>query len=354
MPRTVRKILLQAVAAAIAVIAIGLAFAAYAKFAPNNILSLFLLGGLVFFAVYVFRLSKQIVLVAEPVALSEDTRAPVLYLRMFKDDEFSQRGGLAFQESLTELFVSEEERLVSVLNDFGPVVALGIPGEKLPGLGAIREYVAHDVWQQHVHDYMKKAVLVVLRLTPHATENLLWEFKEAVREVAPERLILLVPQPHSYEAFRQLASQAEPSNPLPSYPNSALRKLTLGEKVAGSTVGAIFDAYKVESINAPIKDRKFMARWVPDTWFVTALIYFKPDGTPCFEAFGIPKGRRFNIATAFRYAMKPVFRQHGLRWRDAPRDLGGLVKRIFWWSLWSVVFIILAIGMIVDYYQRHY
>jgi hypothetical protein len=266
---------------------------------------------------------------------------------------FSARGNESGRVP-TEIFVSEEERLVSVLNDFGPVVALGTPGEKLPGLGAIREYVEHDVWQQHVHDYMKKAVLVVLRLTPRATESLLWEFKEALREVAPERLILLVPQPHSYEAFRQLADQAEPSQPLPSYPVSALRKLTMGERIASSTVGAIFDAYETESINAPEKDKRFMARWVPASWFVTALIYFKPDGTPCIEPFGIPKGRRFNIATAFRYAMKPVFRQHGVRWRDAPRDLGGLAKRIFWWSLWSAMFLILAISMIVGYYQQHY
>lgn len=341
-----RNILIKTAAVAIAVIAIGLALAALSSiFAHNNILVYILSGFLLALAGYLFRLSKQLVLVAAPLRLSDDKLAPVLYLRMFRDDWVSQTPA-------DGIFVTEEESLVSVLSDFGPVVALGIPGEKLPGLGAIREYVTHDAWQQHVHDYMNKAALVVVRLTPRATENLLWEFKEAIRQVAPNRLILLVPQPHYYEAFRQLAIQAEPSKPLPTYPVSALRQLTMGEKFVETTAAAMAGPFVTESTVALEKGKKFMPRWASAEWHTTALIYFKPDGTPCFEPFAIPKGRQFNIATAFRYAMKPVFRQLGVQWRDAPRDLGELAMRIFWWSTYLVIFIIIATATIINYIRH--
>jgi hypothetical protein len=248
---------------------------------------------------YLFRLGKRLKFAAAPARVSADDRAPVLYLRMFRDDQVAQQGRGGDNPASFHLgFETEEERLVNVLDDFGPVIALGRPGEKLPGLGASREYVEHDEWQQRVHAHMKQAALVVLRLTPFAAESLIWEFQEAMNEVAPERLVLLVPKPHSYEAFRPLANKVEPSRPLPPYPESALRKPTLGEKLTIKTVGGFMDTMGTPDADAPLTDMQFMTRWVPFEWFITALIYFKPDGTPCFEPFFVPKSRRFNIATA--------------------------------------------------------
>jgi uncharacterized integral membrane protein len=58
----------------------------------------------------------------------EDKRAPILYLRPFTMDADSEL--VLGQKTLEEL-------IVSVLNDIGPTVAVGVPGEDLPALGAI-------------------------------------------------------------------------------------------------------------------------------------------------------------------------------------------------------------------------
>jgi hypothetical protein len=65
----------------------------------------------------------------------KDHRPPVVYLRSFKADEVTRRGTI-FGD-----FQTEEEVLAEVLSEFGPVVAIGKPGEELPELGAARLYV---------------------------------------------------------------------------------------------------------------------------------------------------------------------------------------------------------------------
>ena len=80
--------------------------------------------------------------------------APVLYLRSFTDDEAAGRryGKL-----------TEEEQLAKALAWFGPLLAVGHPGERLPHVGAQRIYLADDVWQPRVTELMKTASLVVIR-----------------------------------------------------------------------------------------------------------------------------------------------------------------------------------------------
>jgi len=106
---------------------------------------------------------------------------PVLYLRSFDDD----RRGAQLRGGLTE-----EEHLGHVLGQIGPFVAVGRPGEPLPEAGASRFYLADADWQVTVRNLMQTARLVVIRTG--RTQGLGWEVKEAVRLLAPERLILLV------------------------------------------------------------------------------------------------------------------------------------------------------------------
>jgi hypothetical protein len=295
---------------------------------------------LMFAAGYLYRLSKQLSLAAIPPRPSDDKRAPVLYLRAFKDDEQAQWGD-STEPLFIGNFVSQEERLVEVLRDFGPVVALGIPGEKLPGVGAMREYVSHDTWQQHVQNYMKNAALVVIRLGVRPTENLWWELKEAAAHVASDRLMLLVPRPHEYETAWRSTSQSGLSRLLPEYPDFALRRLTVGEQLTYKMAGG------------PLRNLEFMPKWAPMEWDLTGLIHYMPDGTACFEPSADRKGRRLNMATALRYAMKPVFQQHGVQWRDAPRDLGRIATRFFWWILSAFVIVVALVGIILEASRQH-
>ena len=142
--------------------------------------------------------------------LSEDRRPPVLYLRSFKDDEITSR---PLREPGTLFSFTEEEYLVEVLKDFGPCIAIGQPGENLPDLGAMRIYLADDVWQDKVRELLISSKLVVLRAG--RTPNFLWEVEQSVRNVRPQHIIVLIPRTKNlYSRFRELASRYFPK-PLP-------------------------------------------------------------------------------------------------------------------------------------------
>jgi hypothetical protein len=117
-----------------------------------------------------------------PRALKEDGRPPILYLRPFTEDKKK----LSFSRPYTY-----EETLVSVLDDAGPVVAIGRPGERLPPLGAIRVYVEaadDEAWRTEVRNRISTARLVVIQAGTSA--SLLWELRAVLERAAPDRIVL--------------------------------------------------------------------------------------------------------------------------------------------------------------------
>jgi hypothetical protein len=123
---------------------------------------------------------------------AEDFRAPVIYLRSFQTDkDFSCRHRI-----LRSLFSvqTEEEQLAEVLREIGPVIAIGRPGEVLPSLGANRTYIEDANWQDQVLAWFARAALVVVHIPPEPTEGIAWEIDRSLSDVAPERLVFLVPR----------------------------------------------------------------------------------------------------------------------------------------------------------------
>lgn len=124
--------------------------------------------------------------------LQEDARAPVVYIRSFKDDsKFLLNPGLARWRSVMmwTVAVTAEQELAAIMNRVGPVVAIGQPGELLPELGAARLYVSDDDWKNTITDLMRRSSLVVIRAG--TTANLRWEVDQAV-ELLPRRQLLFV------------------------------------------------------------------------------------------------------------------------------------------------------------------
>jgi hypothetical protein len=78
--------------------------------------------------------------------VTRDPRAPILYLRRFALDSKASlvRTGQEFG-SLVFNTKTDEELVAEVMNEIGPCIAIGRPGEKLPHLGFAREYVS-DKW----------------------------------------------------------------------------------------------------------------------------------------------------------------------------------------------------------------
>jgi hypothetical protein len=140
-------------------------------------------------------------------ALAKDPRDPILYLRPFKADKLSFKtlqsksnrsiaasiGGLMY--FVLRIFglgkaKRGEELVVDVLDGFGPVVAIGRPGERIPPVGAARVYVG-DEWRDVVRDYMARSQLILM--FAGTTPNFAWEIGEVFRTAPFVPTVMLLP-----------------------------------------------------------------------------------------------------------------------------------------------------------------
>jgi hypothetical protein len=145
----------------------------------------------------------------------------ILYLRTFTQD-FALSRAQSFsrlKRALRRLFIVElpEEMLVAdaLSSDQFPMVGVGRPGEAAPPVGALRVYLPDADWQPQVRELIQGARHVVLALG--WGEGTIWELGEAMRILAPEQLILIVPmeQPE-YDKFRRQTANSLPAG-LPDY-----------------------------------------------------------------------------------------------------------------------------------------
>ena len=121
---------------------------------------------------------------------------PVVYLRSFDDDV---RGSARLGD------LTEEEHIAGVLSHFGPFVAVGRPGERLPEVGAHRFYVSDSDWQDVVRKLVESASLIVLRTGESA--GLKWELSTVLGSVTPDRFLIIVDD--QVELERMLAAIRE-------------------------------------------------------------------------------------------------------------------------------------------------
>ncbi|HEX8864464.1 MAG TPA: hypothetical protein VF821_02300, partial [Lentzea sp.] len=144
-------------------------------------------------AYFVLRYSRPRSAKSAAQTLRADWRAPVLYLRGFGDDPdaavVDELPG-ALSSGLLSIH-SREEHLIGALRAFGPVVAVGRPGEQLPHLGAARFYLPGDDWQSGVLRLMELSQLIVLRLGDG--DGVWWEVDQACATQPPGKLVLLMP-----------------------------------------------------------------------------------------------------------------------------------------------------------------
>ena len=235
--------------------------------------------------------------------MSKDPRPPVLYLRSFQDDSIAAQGKLhhsfagpqggSYQLSLVA--ETEEEQLAQVMNEIGPFVAIGRPGEKLPEIGAARMYASDDEWRNEVLNLIGRAKLVVLRAgdTPH----FLWELENVVKRVRPEQVILLVPDGAAqYKVFRKRVEKNIPSLPfaLPNYFAETPNRIWL-----------------VGSVRRWLKEQN-----QADAGSIRGILYFGPKWTPqLLELRGLGSGIANPFAEALKRTLEPVFHQLGVPWK---------------------------------------
>ncbi|MFJ9855197.1 hypothetical protein [Streptomyces sp. NPDC101150] len=147
-------------------------------------------------------------IITSPADMSEGSY--VLYLRPFSQDASAsaltpRHGNLNFFNNpatwIAQSNRSHEERLSALFAEFGPLLAVGSPGEQVPGgAGASRMYLPLDDWKGTVGRLIENAGLIVLGTGPGP--GTLWEYAEVLRRSHPTRLILLVTDPIEYRRFK--------------------------------------------------------------------------------------------------------------------------------------------------------
>jgi hypothetical protein len=218
-----------------------------------------------------------------------ESRPPVLYLRPFSSDRKTSRiFGRLFWRLLLSWHPSasfgylnemetEEESLSHVVNEIGPMIAIGRPNEILPRVGAARVYVSREEWQVEVTRLISQAHLVLLHLGE--TPGFWWEFQQCAACTDRQKLVLLVPfNRWQYNRFREKAEQLLHCI-LPYYDGIGLRG------VYGSRVKAV--------------------------------IYFDSRGIARLRPVARSTSKKFpdtRLAGAFRAALAPVAQRFGLTW----------------------------------------
>lgn len=168
--------------------------------------------------------------------LATDPRPPVLYLRSFSN----------------ETTVGDEELAISrALEELGPFVAIGRPGERLPQLGAARMYLTDDSWQGEVQSLMARARFVIVAAGD--TPGLGWEISQCAKIDDPRKLIFLVPNDEqSYSGFRKIA--AANGLRLPNFPAKEHRKFATSRLAAMLIYDANWQAKWVKLPKAQSRD----------------------------------------------------------------------------------------------------
>lgn len=103
-------------------------------------------------------------------------RQPILYVRSFPHERSAA--------SMT----AADSAIAIALKDIGPLVAVGVPQEKLPPSGALRLYFRDEEWQEKVEALMSMSRLIIIEAG--YTVGLDWEMKTARQYFSPEEIYI--------------------------------------------------------------------------------------------------------------------------------------------------------------------
>lgn len=117
---------------------------------------------------------------------------PILFLRSFTDDEQSVNAndaGLSFALGAPRSSVRIEELVSRIMFAAGPLVAFSNHAMKSAPIGAARDIVPMDAWQEQLMGYLLGSQIVVCFLG--RTESFLWEIDQILEADLAHRMILV-------------------------------------------------------------------------------------------------------------------------------------------------------------------
>jgi hypothetical protein len=136
-----------------------------------------------------WRRFRRLTAIPSSEILATDQRAPILFLRSFRDDSIKLKSDF-FSFHIGKASRFEEKIAIDFWRE-GPVVAIGKPGESLPQFGACREYHTDDTWKGRVLELVAKAKGVFMLIG--LTEALGWEIHQLRDKHALKKSLFLMP-----------------------------------------------------------------------------------------------------------------------------------------------------------------
>jgi len=132
-------------------------------------------------------------------ARRRDPRPPVLLLRSFHDDVLPL--GSPAPRRGSDRPTTFEEVLTGQLWRRGPVIAIGRPGERIPPMGAARDYYSDAIWQTEAERMVREsqAIVMIVGITP----GLGWEMRRVNDLEMLKKLALAFPPVSTDESPRR-------------------------------------------------------------------------------------------------------------------------------------------------------
>lgn len=202
------------------------------------------------------RLARATATLRASELLSRDDRAPVLYLRSFKDDALRMRTDRAGRRTwLDRLTAPARERFEQVIAwhlwSYGPVVAISRPGSAGQPIGAAREELPAESWTRDIQEWLAAARLIVM--TVGRTEGVQWEVEQIRRLGLWPKVILLFPPVSDdelairWQEFRHVAIRHGGDPTHPADVAGALAAIVSGDERTTAYLAASRDewAYRV-------------------------------------------------------------------------------------------------------------
>ncbi len=156
--------------------------------------------------------------------VARDGRAPVIYLRSFRDDDAMVQKSSRFSLNIWRFLWTEytrsgigrlmwhrgkvrlEQAIEDEMQAIGPFIAIGQPGEARPDFGAVRAYFEADdtAWREAVESWMVRAIMIVV--VPGHTKGLGWEIERIFAGAHANRLVLVFPPEKEAKRRERLAN----------------------------------------------------------------------------------------------------------------------------------------------------
>lgn len=137
---------------------------------------------------------------------SLDRRAPVLFLRAFRDDLVTLPSyGYSLIARILNIYSpirSLDHLLLAEGTLYGPVVALGNPRDPLPPYGVAREYVSNADWQTRIRRLSEEARAVILCVDD--TDAIWWEVEHLADAQIAKVLFMVHPKFREPEQNRRI------------------------------------------------------------------------------------------------------------------------------------------------------